>query len=257
MSENTLAAPREPAIGEALTGETAPLSRVARWRGALRWLPALLVAVPIAFNAVMLLPEVTVPVPNTNDDAAHLLVVRQASVALQTGANPVDFWVPQLELGFPQFFYYQHVPHLAVVLLNRLLLGHVSLVTLFNLVRYLLMVLFPATVYWSMRKMEFSVIASAVGAAFSSLISGGYNYGFDYNSYIWMGYGMYTQLWGMNLYFLAAAYLYRLLTSGKGYLGSVLFCSALVVCHLVYAYMLGITAIVLFLLALVREPALP
>jgi hypothetical protein len=227
------------------------------WQRAAAWLPMLLVVIVVAFNAVMLLPEVTVPAPNINDDGAHYILVRDANVAIRQGANPVDFWVPELELGFPQFFYYQHLPHLAVVFLDRLLFERVSLLTLFNLVRYLLMVLFPAVVYFSMRKMEFTPTASAIGAAFSCLISGGADYGFEYGSYIWLGHGIYTQLWGMNVYFLSVAYLYRLLFRGEGYLGAILACSALVVCHLIYAYMLAITALLMFGLAVGGEPEKP
>jgi len=63
----------------------------------------------MAFNAFALLPEVTVPVPNVNDDAEHVLFIQQASEALTNGQDPLDFWVPQLELGFPQFLYYQNL----------------------------------------------------------------------------------------------------------------------------------------------------
>jgi len=221
-----------------------------------RWTRAILiilVLVPVLFNAIMLLPEVTVPVPSENDDIAHFVLVRQANEALDLGANPVDFWVPQLELGLPEFLYYQHLPHLAVVLLHRLLLKRVALFTLFNLVRYLLMVLFPLTVYWSMRTMEFSPISSAIGAGFGSLISANHDFGFDYENYLWLGYGLYTQIWGMHLFFISIACLQRLITRGTGYLAAILSTSALVLCHLVYAYMMGITTIVLFLLAVASE----
>ena len=107
-----------------------------------------LVLIPIALTAIALFREVSLPVPSLNDDAAHFLLVQRASEALAAGENPFDHWAPELELGFPQFFYYQHLPHLAVVLLHRLLLKRVDLLTLFNLVRYLLLVGFPPTVYW-------------------------------------------------------------------------------------------------------------
>ena len=38
---------------------------------------------------------------------------------------------------------------------------------------------------------------AAIGAAVSSLLATSTSYGFDYQSYLWRGFGMYTQLWAM------------------------------------------------------------
>src|ERR1035437_10175200 len=86
-----------------------------------------LVAVPMIVTAIALLPEVTIPVPSLNDDALHYLFVQRASQALANGQNPLDLWVPQIEAGFPQFFYYQPLPALVVAGLQRLSLGSVDL----------------------------------------------------------------------------------------------------------------------------------
>ena len=217
----------------------------------------ILVAVPILFNAVILFPEISQPVPNLNDDAAHFMLVQRASAALAGGENPFDHWVPELELGFPVFLYYQHLPHLTVVFLHYLLLKQVSLLTLFNAVRYILLVGFPITVFWSMRRMEFPIIASAIAAAFASLLSSDGRYGFEYDSYVFRGWGMYTQLWAMHLFFISLACIQRLLAKGTGYVSTALACSALVVSHVVYAYMMAVSAVVLFLLNLRPAPFQP
>ena len=212
----------------------------------------LLVLIPSAFNAIMLLPELSLPVPSLNDDAFHYLFIQRASEAVAGGENPFDHWAPELELGFPQFFYYQHLPHLAVVLLHRLLLKQVDLFTLFNLTRYLLLLGFPLTVYWSMRQMEFSTVASAVAAAVATLLSSDHRYGFEYDSYVWRGFGMYTQLWAMHLSFITLACLHRLLERGAGYIAATVASSMLALSHLVYAYMMAVTAVMLFLIGLSR-----
>src|SRR2546427_624966 len=80
----------------------------------------LIVALPMFFNAIAMLPEVGYQVPDVNDDAEHVLFIQQASDAWANGQDPLDFWVPQLELGFPQFLYYQNLPHLVVVALAAL-----------------------------------------------------------------------------------------------------------------------------------------
>ena len=204
------------------------------------------------FNAIALLPEVAYPLPNVNDDAEHVLFVQQASDAWANGQDPLDFWVPQLELGFPQFLYYQNLPHLVVVGLGKVTFGLVSLRTLFDLVRYLLLVGFPLTVYWSMRRLGFSAVAAAIGASAGSLLSGAHRYGFEYDSYVWRGLGVYTQIFGMHLSFIALAALHRVATKGSGVIVAALACAALALSHLIYAYMTAITAVVLLLFGLTR-----
>ncbi len=204
----------------------------------------------MAMNAIALLPEVLYPNPNVNDDAEHVLMTQRANEALASGENPLDMWVPQLELGFPQFLYYQQLPHLTVVAVDRLLLGLLPLRTVFDLTRYLLMLTFPLTVFWSMRTMGFSRSASGLGAAASSLLAGGFRYGFEYDSYIWRGFGLFTQLFGMHLAFIALALLDRVIRYGRSIVVTAVTCAVLVLGHLIYAYMVGIAALVFFVVGL-------
>jgi len=254
----TPAPPREPVPAPVLAASAEAAVPPPAARARRQWPPLalwLLVLVPLVFNAVALWPEASRRVPSLNDDAVHYLAVRRASEALDDGENPTDHWLPGLELGFPLFFSYQHLPHLAVVLLHRLLLRHADLLLLFNLVRYLLMLAFPLVVLWSMRRMGFSAIASVVASAAAGLLSDNANYGFDYGSYLWRSHGMYTQLWAMPLSFVALACLERVVTRGTGYAAAVLACSAMAFTHLVYAYMMAITALVLVLVGLRRVNA--
>jgi len=216
------------------------------------WTPVVLafvLLIPVTLNVTMLAPQLRAA-PTINDSAWHFALVQSASRALAMGENPFDFWAPELECGFPQFLYYQHLPHLVVVALDRITLNRVDLFTLFNFVRYLLLVGFPLTVYWSMRTMEFSVIASTTAAAFSSLISTNLGMGFEYNNYLWYGYGLYTQLWAMHLLFIATACLQRLLARGTNLLAAVVSWSLLALCHLFYLYMAAFSALVLFLVSI-------
>jgi hypothetical protein len=211
----------------------------------------LLVAVPTAMNAVALIPEVTYPLPNVNDDAQHVAFVRRAADGWSRGENVLDFWVPEFELGVPQFLDYQHLPHVAVVLLGRLVGGSIDLRTLFDLVRYALLLGFPLTVFWSMRTMGFTSVASAIAAAASSLLSSG-RYGFEYDSYVWRGFGVFTQLFAMHLSFIALATLHRVANKGNGIAAAAIACAALALSHLLYAYILAITAVVVLLFGATR-----
>ena len=217
----------------------------------------LLVAAPMVVTAIMLLPEVTLPIPNLNDDAFQFLFIQRMDQTLRSGGNPLDFWVPQLELGFPQALYYQSFPHLVVVLLDRLSLGTIDLFTMFNLVRYALFVGLPLTVYWSMRRMGFSVVASAMAAAASPLFSGAFRYGFEYDSYIWRGFGMFTQAWAVHLSFIALACVYRVVNKGTGYILAMVALSVLLMSHLIYAYMMAITVILVVIVGARRSTIVP
>lgn len=221
-----------------------------------RWCLRLLVLVPVLCNAVWLVPELAT-VPSRNDSALHLLLVHAASDALREGAHPLDFWIPQLELGFPQFLYYQHLPHLDVVAIHRLLFGLASLDAVYHAVQYALLVGFPLTVAWSMRHMGFSLPAAAMSAAAASLLSASARYGFEYNSYLWRGVGLYTQLWGMHLSFVALACLVRTVRDGTGYVGTALALAALALSHFVYAYMMGISSVLVWLVGADRRSLLP
>lgn len=201
------------------------------------------------FSAIALLPELTVPVPSNNDDATHFLLVQRASEALANGENVLDHWVPELELGWPWFIYYQPLPALAVVFLHRALFGLADLLTVFNAVRYVLLVGLPITVFWSLRRMGMAAPGAAMAAAVSPLLSGDFRYGFDYDSYIWRGFGMFTQLAAMHLSFATLGVAWSSLRSRKrsDVVWLALALAALVLTHLIYAYMMAITLGVLAL----------
>lgn len=214
------------------------------------YLPLLIV---VAFNFLTLLPELTLASPSLNDDVYHLALVQRATEVISGGGNPIDFWLPNLNLGFPSFTYYQHLPHLFVAALAAL--TGIRAFDAFNATRVVLMAGFPITVYWSTRRLGLAREEAVCASAACSLFSGGWRYGFEYESYLWRGFGMYTQLWAMHLSFLALACVGVYLDSGRGRLRAVVLLSMLVLSHLVYAYMMAIT-LGLFLLARGRDGAI-
>jgi hypothetical protein len=56
--------------------------------------------IPTVFNAVMLWPEVSIPLPSLNDVAFHYMMIQRSSGALAAGENPLDNWSPELDFGF-------------------------------------------------------------------------------------------------------------------------------------------------------------
>ena len=220
-----------------------------------RWRDLLLltiVVLPMAFNAYWLWPEVSRPIPSVNDDAFHYLMIRSASDAIERGENPLDPWGPEMDLGAPRFQFYQNLPALFVIALDRVTFGRLGLLDLFNLTRYLLIIALPLTVYWTMRRMEFSRVAAAGGAAASSLLSDAGRYGIDQYSFLWRGWGLYTQQWAIHLSFITLGCLWRLARTGRGAVSTILVASALVLSHLLYAEMMVVTGAFVFLFGVRR-----
>jgi hypothetical protein len=212
------------------------------------WWPVVLMGMVMVVHAVALLPELATDVPTRNDSMFHLLMVRGASEALAAGNNPLDFWIPQLELGFPQFLYYQHLPHLLLALIHRACFGLVSVETLFHGFRYLLLVGMPLTVLWSMRRMGFSLVASAIGGAASMLFVADNRMGLEYNSYVARGYGLFSQLVAIHLTFVTLATLTVTLREGRGYAAAALSLAALVLSHLLFGVIIAVMSVLLWLL---------
>ncbi|HET8568874.1 MAG TPA: 6-pyruvoyl-tetrahydropterin synthase-related protein [Candidatus Limnocylindria bacterium] len=208
-----------------------------------------LVTAPMALLAVWLWPELTVRVPSTNDQAFHHAFVRRAAEALAGDGSPLDLWVPQFAIGFPEFLYYQNLPHVGAAAVARLTQGALDAYAALALVRYALLVSLPLTVFWSLRTVGASAPGSALAAAAAALLSTDHLYGFDLGSYVWRGYGMYTQLWAMHLTFIALAGVWRLLERGRGYAVAIASVAALALSHQLYAYMAAITSAVAVLVA--------
>jgi hypothetical protein len=200
--------------------------------GALAWT---FVAIAILFNAWYLWPEIGINVPKLNDGVLHTLLLRGTVAALRAGQDPTDFWFAPVATGYPMFHYYQHLPFLPPAVFAAFIRG-IDIQTVLNTTSYLLLCAFPLSIYWAMRRFGFSRIAGALAAMVAPLIATNGLYGLDFASYVWRGYGLYTQLWGMVLLPPALAQSYTTLRTGRGYLWSVALVAAVLLSHLVLGY---------------------
>jgi hypothetical protein len=213
-----------------------------------RSVPHLLLAFAVAFNLYQLYPEVAVRAPVLHDGVLHLLAVETTAAALASGQDPTDPWLAPIVMGYPLAHHYQHFAYLPPALLHRLLGGAVPLSEVYNWTVYLLLSLFPLSIYWSMRRFGFEPLAAAFSALVAPLIAtDGRLHGLDFSSYVWRGHGLYTQLWGMVLLPPTLAQGYRALRDGRGYLGAVLLLAATTLSHLVFGY-LAVGSLALFAL---------
>lgn len=211
--------------------------------------PLLFVTIAIGFNLILLFPETGIRA-DLNDSVFALSLISRLNLVLseitqgglQISKLPLllDNWVPEFNMGFPVFSYYQHLPHLTIVFLYRLFLilnSHFLIFDIFNWFKYLMLCLYPLAIYVSARKFGLSKIASGVSSLISTLISTQYLYGTDYNSLVFRGSGMYTQLWGMFFLPLAVSHIYDSVINSRGYIKAVVFLALSFSGHLIFGYM--------------------
>ena len=139
----------------------------------------LLLLFAIAFNLYQLHPEVAIQVPLLNDGVLHRLALERAVSALAAGQDPTDPWLAPVVMGYPLFHHYQHLPHVLPALLSFPLHGLLDLPDLFNWTRYLLLCLFPLSIYWSMRRFGFGCLTAALAGLVAPLLATNGLYGLD------------------------------------------------------------------------------
>tara|TARA_B100001971_G_C18167719_1_gene525230 strand:- start:370 stop:1119 length:750 start_codon:yes stop_codon:yes gene_type:complete len=195
----------------------------------------------VAFNLIYLYPEVAVKVPDLNDSGMHLLLADMAVEAITHGHDFTDPWQSTMSMGYPMFHFYQHLPHVTVALVHVLTLRVFPVADMLNWTSYLLLSLFPLSIYWSLRRFGFDQLSSAMGGLVASLVATKGLVGFGYTSYLWHGHGLYSQLWAMVLLPPALAQGYRVLREGRGYFWATLLLAATLMSHLIYGYMAFVT----------------
>ncbi len=156
-----------------------------------RWAPLTLVGVAVVFGLVVLWPERS-DVWYLNDAAIHRSMVRWAADRIRDGHMPFDGWYPYLSLGASRFHHYQSLPHI--------LTGAASLLggeATFRWSLYLLLALWPISVYAGGRLLGLGPWPAAAAALLSPLLASSAGLGYEWGSYVWRGSGTWAQLWGM------------------------------------------------------------
>jgi hypothetical protein len=201
-----------------------------------RLIAGLLLAVGVGFGLVQLVPELTVRVPPLNDGVLHLASLQRTMDALASGQDPTDHWLGTFVMGYPLVHHYQHLPYVLPALVAAPAGMAVAAADLLRAISYLLLSLFPLSIYASMRWFGFSPLPAALAGLVAPLLSTNGLYGLEYGSYVWRGYGLYTQLWGMVLLPMALARTYRAVLDGRGYLWAVVLLAATLLSHVVMGY---------------------
>ncbi len=123
----------------------------------------------------------------------------------------IDHWVPNWAQGYNLPYYYSHAPQIGIVASYRLL-GHFAGYSLFqwyHLLIYLLLCLFPISVFVAFRVLRVPPLIAGIAALLASQVSTDGLYGLDPSSFLWRGYGLTSQLFSMIWMPVAIAYSFQ------------------------------------------------
>ena len=210
-----------------------------------------LVALAVAVQALALSHELAIGRVDLNDNLFHLRLTERVAETLESGGNPFDFWVSEWSLGYPVTRTYQPLGHLAVASVWLTLGKQIELETLFLWARYLLICLWPLTVYLCARGLRFSSATAVAAALVAPLVATQSLFGLEYGSYLWRGSGLFTQSLAMHLLAASLALAYRALATGRHLTPAGVMLGLTFLAHFIYGY---IAALSVVLLALLEAP---
>ncbi len=204
-----------------------------------RFGPWLLVALAAGWGLWELRAELRA-VPYLDDSSLHQQMVRFAATRIREGHLPLTSWFPYLGLGSPQFLHYQSLPSMTAGLIGTV----ADPDTVFRWSIYLLLALWPLAVYWGGRLFGLSRWTAASAAALSPFLASAAGIGYETKAYVWVGYGVWTQLWASWTLPLAWGFSYRALKSLRFALPAVFFIMVTVALHYETGYLAFVPLVV-------------
>jgi putative flippase GtrA len=207
------------------------------------WLPEVLVVLAVLFNLWVLRAE-RLPVAYPNDSAVHSQMVTFAQHLLSAGQSPLDHWYPYLTLGSPYFVQYQSFSAIATGALGQV----IGPAQAFSWTLYLLLSLWPICIYCAGRLLGWNRWTSSVTAAISPLLFSVTGYGYEDQSYVAIGNGLWSQLWAMWTLPLALGFSWRYVSQRRYLFGAVMTLALTIAFHFLTAYLVGLSLIVWVLL---------
>jgi hypothetical protein len=160
-------------------------------------------------------------------------MVRFATAQLRAGHLPLSSWFPFLGEGSPQFLHYQSLPAILTGALGLLIWPDVA----FRWSLYLLLSLWPISVYVAARLFGAGRPAAAASAAMAPFLVSTTGVGYEQHAYVWTGFGVWTQLWASWTLPLAWGLSWRAIRDGRGYGKAVLMTALTVALHFETGYL--------------------
>ncbi len=186
----------------------------------------------VCFNYWLLRPEL-LSVAYLNDSSVHEQMVRFAAARLSSGHLPQTSWFPYLGLGSPQFLHYQSLPATLTGLVGTVVGPNRAFVWSI----YLLVSLWPVSVYLGARAFRLNRCSAAAAAVLAPLVVSAVGVGYETRAYIWIGFGVWTQLWAMWTLPLAWGWSWRAVRGDGPFLPAVLWISLTVMFHYETGYL--------------------
>lgn len=207
-----------------------------------RLVPLLPVVATAAVSLALLRHELT-EVPYLNDEAIHEEMVRFSLEKLRSGHLPLDSWFPFLNEGSPQFLHYQSLG----AMLTSLAAWAIGVGHAFTISTWLLVGCWPLCVYGAARVFRLGRGAAMAAAVLSPFVSSFTHVGYEQISYLWSGYGLWSQLWAMWTLPFAWAFSWRAVDEGRFFAPAAVFIAATAAFHFETGY-LAFVAVPLFVL---------
>ncbi len=202
--------------------------------------PWFLAAAAAAWGCWQWRPELTA-VPYLDDSSMHEQMVRVATKLFDGGHLPLTSWFPYLGLGSPQFLHYQSLPAMLAGALGTIIGADDS----FRWTLYLLLALWPLCVYVSARLFGMGHWSSAVAALCSPLLASVPGVGYEPKAYVWIGFGVWAQLWASWTLPLAWAFTWRAMRSRRAVLPAAVLVALTMALHFETGY-LALIPVVIF-----------
>ena len=172
-----------------------------------RGAPLVAVAAAVGWGLWVWRPELKA-VAYLDDSSMHEQMVRFTVTRLQHGHLPQTSWFPYLGLGSPHLLHYQSLPALLTGVLGLATGGDAA----FRWSLYLLLSMWPLPVYWSARLFGLERWPAAVAASAAPFLMSTTGVGYEPKAYVWIGFGVWTQLWASWTLPLAWAFTWRAMT---------------------------------------------
>ncbi len=174
-----------------------------------RWVPragwSWSVVLLVATWSIWSLRGTLLSVSYLDDASMHEQMVRFATRSFESGRNPLTEWFPYLGEGSPQFLHYQSLGALITGLAGMVVGAGVA----FRWSLFALVALWPLAIYVSARVMRLGPWTAAAAAVLSPFLVSATGVGYERGAYLWIGYGVWAQLWASWTLPLAWAFTWR------------------------------------------------
>ena len=203
-------------------------------------LPLLAVAV-IAFTSLWDIRATLLPVPYLDDASVHEQMVRYATALIRSGHDPLTGWFAYLGEGSPQFLHYQSLAAMVTGLAGTVVGADVA----FRWSLFLLIGLWPFVIYLSARLLTLPLGRPRLQLCFHPSWSAFPRSGTNEVGTLWIGYGLWAQLWASWTLPLAWALSWRALQDFRYLAPGALLIALTIALHFETGY-LAILAILVF-----------